>query len=87
MSVAGVARRHVRRGAYVGAGLAGATAVGTAAAVGAAYGYDSGPYGAYAAMPYGPYGYGYYRLDCAPGPRVGAFATQPWDDVPTCSPY
>ena len=59
------------------------------------YGYDAGPYGAYAAepyaagaaVPYGAYGYGYYRLDCAPGPRVGAFATQPWDDVPTCPPY
>ena len=89
VSVAGVARRQVRHGAYVGAGLAGAAAIGTAAAIGSGYGYgyDAGPYGAYAAMPYGAYGYEHYRLDCAPGPRVGAFATQPWDDVPTCSPY
>jgi hypothetical protein len=116
VSVAGVARRHVRRGAYVGAGVAGATALGTAAAIGSAayngyygddsyypdagYGYGAGPYGAYAAVPYeayggygygavpyGAYGYGYYRHDCAPGPRVGAFATQPWDDAPTCPPY
>jgi hypothetical protein len=86
VSVAAVARRHVRHGAYVGARFGGATAVGTAAAIGSAYGYgyDAGPYGAYAAMPYGD---GSYRLDCAPGPRVGAFATQPWDNVPTCPPY
>ena len=25
---------------------------------------------AYAAMPFGAYGYGYHRRDCAPGPRV-----------------
>lgn len=114
VSVAGVTRRHVRRGAYVGAGLAGAAAVGTAAAIGSAYtgyygddpyyrdagyGYGAGPYEAYGAMPYGAYvavpygaygygyGYGYSRLDCAPGPRVGAFATQPWDDALTCPPY
>lgn len=110
VSVAGVARRHVRSGAHLGAGLAGATALGAAAAIGSAYngyyggdpyyrdagyGYGAGPYGAYVAVPYaaygaapyGAYGYGYYRLDCAPGPRVGAFATQPWDDAPTCPPY
>jgi hypothetical protein len=102
VSVAGAARRHVRHGAYAGAGLAGAAAVGAAAAFGSAYnsypggepyygnagyGYTAGPYGAYAAMPYGAYGYRSYRSDCAPGPRVGAFATQPWDDVPTCPPY
>jgi len=98
VSVAGAARRHVRHGAYTGIGLAGAAAVGTAAAFGSAYnyygggpdagyGYSAGPYGAYAAMPYGAYGYGSYRMDCAPGPRVGAFASQPWDDVPTCPPY
>ena len=67
VSVAGVARRHVRRGT--------------------GYGYDAGPYGAYAAVPYGAYGYGNYRLDCAPGPRVGAFATAPWTGAPTCPPY
>ena len=44
------------------------------------------PAGAYAAVPYAPgYGYGYAR-GCAPGPRVGAFATQPWDNKPTCGP-
>ena len=63
VSVAGVARRHVRRG----------------------YGY--GPYGAYAAVPYGAYGYRYYRRDCAPGPRVGAFATAPWTGARTCPRY
>ena len=117
VSVAGVARRHVRRGAYLDAGLAGAAALGAAAAVGSAYNgyygddpyyrdtgygygpyevYDAGPYeaydavpygyGAYVAVPYGAYGYGYYRLDCAPGRRVGAFATAPWTDAPTCPP-
>ena len=78
VSVAGVTRRHVRRGAYVGAGLAGAAA---------GYGYGTGPYEAYAAVPYGAYGYGYYRRDCAPWPRVGAFATAPWTGEQTCPPY
>ena len=112
VGVAGVTRRHVRHDAYVGAGLAGAAAVGTAAAIGSAYngysgndpyhrdagysyGYGAGPYDAYAAVPdgayvaepYGAYGYRYQRLDCAPGPRVGAFATAPWTDAPTCPPY
>jgi hypothetical protein len=100
VSVAGVTRRHLRRGAYVGAGIAGAAAVGAAAAIGSTYGsyyggnpyygdagYGAGPYGAYAAVPYGAYGYGYYRKDCAPWPRVGAFATAPWTDAPTCPPY
>lgn len=36
---------------------------------------------------YGAYDYGYYRSGCAPGPRVGAFATAPWSDLPTCPPY
>ncbi len=45
------------------------------------------PAGAFAAVPYAPYGYGYgYANTCAPGPRVGAFATQPWDNNPTCAP-
>jgi hypothetical protein len=35
----------------------------------------------------GAYDYGYYRSACAPGPRVGAFATAPWADLPTCPPY
>jgi hypothetical protein len=26
-------------------------------------------------------------VPCAPGPRVGAFATAPWTDSPTCRPY
>jgi hypothetical protein len=99
MSVAGVARRHVRRGTYpyVGAGVAAAAAIGTAAAIGSAYNsyygdpygayaYDAAPYGAYGAGPYGGYGYGYGHSGCAPGPRVGAFATQPWNNLPTC-PY
>jgi len=36
---------------------------------------------------YGAYDYGYYRSACVPGPRVGAFATAPWTDEPTCPPY
>lgn len=36
---------------------------------------------------YGSYSYGYYRSACAPGPRLGAFATAPWTDAPTCPPY
>jgi hypothetical protein len=32
-------------------------------------------------------GYGYYTSGCVPGPRVGAFATAPWTDAPTCPPY
>ena len=33
-------------------------------------------------------GYGYsYGQSCAPVPRVGAFATQPWDNAPPCEPY
>jgi hypothetical protein len=36
---------------------------------------------------HGAYGYGYYRSGCAPGPRVGAFATAPWTDAPTCPQY
>jgi hypothetical protein len=36
---------------------------------------------------YGAYGYGYYRSACVPGPRVGAFATAPWTDAPTCPTY
>jgi hypothetical protein len=35
----------------------------------------------------GAYDYGYYRSACAPGPRVGAFATAPWTNAPTCAPY
>jgi hypothetical protein len=36
---------------------------------------------------YGAYDYGYYRSACAPGPRVGALATAPWTDAPTCPTY
>ena len=41
------------------------------------------PYPAYGVSPYAAYA---YRYGCIPGPRVGAFATQPWDNVPTCPP-
>lgn len=37
--------------------------------------------GAYA----GPAYYG--ANSCAPAPRVGAFATAPWTDMPACQPY
>ena len=69
VSVAGVARRQTRRAAYgygagvVGAGLAGAAVVGTAAAVATApyYGrtgyYSGGPYYRGAGGPYAAYGY------------------------------
>ncbi|MGE5157945.1 MAG: hypothetical protein ACM3OF_07330 [Gemmatimonas sp.] len=44
------------------------------------------PAGAYVAAPYARgYGYG-YASTCAPAPRVGAFASQPWDNDPTCAP-
>ncbi|SDJ36600.1 hypothetical protein SAMN05216338_104741 [Bradyrhizobium sp. Rc2d] len=36
---------------------------------------------------YGADGYGYYTSGCLPAPRVGAYATAPWTDTPTCSPY
>jgi hypothetical protein len=36
---------------------------------------------------YGAYGGGDYWSGCLPGPRVGAFATAPWTDTPTCTPY
>ncbi|MET4493429.1 hypothetical protein [Bradyrhizobium sp. LA7.1] len=36
---------------------------------------------------YQTHDYGYYRSGCAPAPRVGAFATAPWTDLPTCPPY
>ncbi|MET4023782.1 hypothetical protein [Bradyrhizobium sp. S3.2.12] len=36
---------------------------------------------------YGAGGYGYYTSGCVPGPRVGAFATAPWTDTPTCPSY
>jgi hypothetical protein len=36
---------------------------------------------------YADYDRGYYRSACAPGPRIGAFATAPWTDAPTCPPY
>ena len=35
----------------------------------------------------GAYDDGYYRSACAPGPRVGALATAPWTDAPTCPRY
>ena len=68
-----------RGGAYRAAAWRGA-ALGTAAGVGSAY----AAYG-YAGSPYGAYGYG--SLNCLPGPRVGAFATAPWTNTPTCAPY
>ena len=86
VSAAGVARRHYRRSAYgvgVGAGIVGAAAIGTAAAVAATspyygpVGYARGPY--YGGMGYGPYGaYGYPAQDyatlngfvCRPGTLV-----------------
>jgi hypothetical protein len=34
-------------------------------------------------QPMGGYSYG---PGCTPAPRVGAFATQPWDSAPPCEP-
>jgi hypothetical protein len=35
----------------------------------------------------GPQGARYFdRTYCIPAPRVGAFATQPWDKAPPCEP-
>ncbi|MBR1120508.1 hypothetical protein JQ628_03190 [Bradyrhizobium lablabi] len=37
------------------------------------------------AAPAGGYGYA-YGPGCTPAPRVGAFATQPWDNSTPCEP-
>lgn len=37
-------------------------------------------------QPMGSYGYS-YGPGCTPAPRVGAFATQPWDTSTPCEPY
>ena len=37
-------------------------------------------------QPMGSYGYS-YGPGCTPAPRVGAFATQPWDTATPCEPY
>ena len=41
------------------------------------------------AYAYEPYGYGSYAYQpaCVPAPRVGAFATAPWDKAAPCEPY
>lgn len=73
LSVAGVARRQYRRGAYgygagvVGAGLA-AGAIGAAAVAG------TSPYGYYGGGPYGGTGWGYYGG--YPGGYYGAYANR-----------
>jgi len=36
---------------------------------------------------YGAYVDDYYGSGCLSAPRVGAFATAPWTDTPTCPPY
>jgi len=49
----------------------------------------SGPDAAYAAAPgaaYPVYRYRGYAEHCIPAPRVGAFATQPWDNSVPCEP-
>jgi hypothetical protein len=72
VSVAGVARRHARRGAY-GYGVAGAAAVG-AAALGTAAVVAGAPY-AYGAYP----GYGYQ--EAGPYAGMGSYGYhQSWDD-------
>lgn len=63
---------ETRRHVHHGAYVVGAAAIGTTAAVRSAY---------------GAYGYVDNRSGCLPGPRVGAFATSPWDSTPTCPPY
>ena len=46
--------------------------------------YASAPQDAYASGPYGaPYVAGRF---CTPAPRVGAFASQPWDNDTPCEP-
>jgi hypothetical protein len=46
------------------------------------------PVDAYAAMPDAAYGYGYRTssYSCVPAPRVGQFASQPWDNDVPCQP-
>ena len=55
-----------------------------------AYAYSGyGPDDAYSAAPYAAYpAYGDrgYSEQCVPAPRVGAFATQPWDNSTPCEP-
>jgi len=47
---------------------------------------NSDPGAAYAAAPDASLGYRAYGYRCVPAPRVGQFASQPWDkDVP-CQP-
>jgi hypothetical protein len=81
VSVAGVARRHARRGAYgagyYGAGLAGAAVAGTAAAVAAAPYYYGG--GAYHGGYYGP-GAGPYAAGTGPYASYGGYGHSSWDD-------
>jgi len=46
------------------------------ASLGSAYAYEPYAYGSYGYQPY-----------CVPAPRVGAFATAPWDRAAPCEPY
>lgn len=48
---------------------------------------DSGLFGS--AYAYEPYGYGSYGYQpyCVPAPRIGAFATAPWDKAVPCEPW
>lgn len=46
------------------------------APLGSAYAYEPYAYGSYGYQPY-----------CVPAPRVGAFATAPWDRAAPCEPY
>jgi hypothetical protein len=39
------------------------------------------------AQPDAAYGYGAYGYRCVPAPRVGAFASQPWDNNVPCEPW
>jgi hypothetical protein len=41
---------------------------------------ESAPY-------YNSYANNRYGYSCVPAPRVGAFATQPWDRMPPCEPW
>ncbi len=47
----------------------------------------TGPESYAVTQPDAAYGYGAYGYRCVPAPRVGAFASQPWDNNVPCEPW
>ena len=48
---------------------------------------STGPESYAVTQPDAAYGYGAYGYRCVPAPRVGAFASQPWDNNVPCEPW